>query len=254
MMRIFKPTKNWQQRWATLVEKIERVQTSTEAKSLMGRLSKPAAPVVLAFANAHAMNSAASSPSFFNAIGSADIILRDGSGMATLFKMLKIPPGLNLNGTDLIPPLVKLFNGRQIAIFGTQNPYLQRGIAVVSQKLAPESSFVSAHGFLDVPFYTELAKSHRPELIILGMGMPRQEEVAAALRSALNFPCLIVCGGAIIDFLADKTPRAPAFMRKSGFEWLFRLAMEPRRLFVRYVVGNPLFLTRALRLASKSRG
>ena len=73
MMRIFKPAKNWQQRWATLVQKIERVQTSTEAKSLMGRLSQPAAPVVLAFANAHAMNSAASSPSFFNAIGSADI-------------------------------------------------------------------------------------------------------------------------------------------------------------------------------------
>jgi N-acetylglucosaminyldiphosphoundecaprenol N-acetyl-beta-D-mannosaminyltransferase len=85
------------------------------------------------------------------------------------------------------------------------------------------------------------------------MGMPRQEEVAAGLREVLSHPCLIVCGGAIIDFLGGKTPRAPLWMRKTGMEWVYRLALEPRRLFQRYVIGNPLFLTRALRLASLSR-
>ncbi|MEP6772572.1 MAG: WecB/TagA/CpsF family glycosyltransferase, partial [Polaromonas sp.] len=58
---------------------------------------------------------------------------------------------------------------------------------------------------------------------------------------------------AILDFLGDKTPRAPLWMQKAGMEWLFRLALEPRRLFQRYVIGNPLFLTRALRLASLNR-
>jgi N-acetylglucosaminyldiphosphoundecaprenol N-acetyl-beta-D-mannosaminyltransferase len=89
-------------------------------------------------------------------------------------------------------------------------------------------------------------------VIVLGMGMPRQEEVAAVLRSALGYPCLIICGGAIIDFLGGKTSRAPGWMRAFGLEWLYRLGLEPKRLFRRYVLGNPLFIARALRLAASS--
>jgi exopolysaccharide biosynthesis WecB/TagA/CpsF family protein len=244
---------DWRQRWNFLVEKIERVQTMADEQQLLRRLGHPGRPFVLAFANAHAMNSLAASTPFFDALCSADMVLRDGSGMATLFKLLRMPPGLNLNGTDLIPQLIRQFDGRCIALFGTQDPYLQRGLQVVTQELAPRSSYVSAHGFLEVAAYTELAAKNQPALIVLGMGMPRQEEVAASLRSALAFPCLIVCGGAIIDFLGNKTPRAPLWIRKTGLEWIFRLALEPRRLFRRYVIGNPLFLTRALRLASLNR-
>ena len=254
MKHVFiKNDQDWRQRWALLVKKIERVQTAAEEQQLMDSLSHPSKPFILAFANAHAMNTIAASAPFFDALRSADMVLRDGSGVASLFKLLKMSPGINLNGTDLIPKLVKLFNGRCIAVFGTQNPYLQTGLQVVSQELAPESSYVSAHGFLDVATYSALAAKHQPALIVLGMGMPRQEEVATALRSALNFPCLIICGGAIIDFLAGKTPRAPMWMRRIGLEWVYRLAMEPRRLFQRYVVGNPLFLTRALRLVFFAR-
>jgi hypothetical protein len=84
------------------------------------------------------------------------------------------------------------------------------------------------------------------------MGMPRQEEVAIALRAALGFPCLIVCGGAIIDFLGGKVPRAPVWMRRCGLEWAFRLGREPRRLWNRYVHGNPRFLKRAWSMAMRS--
>ena len=243
----------WLRRWSQVVEKIERVQSLADEQLLLQRLSHPERPFVLAFANAHAMNSLAASNPFFEALHSADMVLRDGSGMATLFKLLRLDPGLNLNGTDLIPDLIPQFNGRCIALFGTQNPYLERGAQVVAQKFAPKSQYVCENGFVDVATYVALATAHRPALIILGMGMPRQEEVASALRRALNFPCLIICGGAIIDFLGGKTPRSPLWMRRAGVEWLFRLAMEPRRLFQRYVIGNPLFLKRAVRLASLSR-
>ena len=70
------------------------------------------------------------------------------------------------------------------------------------------------------------------------------------LRAALGFPCLIICGGAIIDFLGGKIPRAPRWMRRTGLEWAFRLALEPRRLFRRYVIGNPVFIARTLSLAA----
>jgi exopolysaccharide biosynthesis WecB/TagA/CpsF family protein len=61
---------------------------------------------------------------------------------------------------------------------------------------------------------------------------------------------VIVCGGAILDFLGGGATRAPAWMRRLGIEWLYRLAREPRRLFKRYVLGNPLFLSRARRYAA----
>lgn len=254
LSRYLKASRDWQQRWVLLIDKIERVQTAADEQHLLARLGRPVRPFVLAFANAHAMNSLAASAPFFAALQSADMVLRDGSGMATLFKLLGMPPGRNLNGTDFIPELVRRFDGRSIAVFGTQNPYLERCLNVFARKLAPRSSYVSAHGFLDIAAYTALAQAQQPELIVLGMGMPRQEEVAAALRAALTRPCLIVCGGAIVDFLGGKTPRAPMWMRRLGLEWVFRLAMEPRRLFQRYVIGNPLFLSRAVRLASVRRG
>lgn len=77
------------------------------------------------------------------------------------------------------------------------------------------------------------------------MGMPKQEAVAAKL-AAIGGPCLIVCGGAILDFLGGKVSRAPEWLRRLGGEWLYRLLREPKRLFMRYVVGNPLFLLRTL--------
>ena len=246
--------RGWQERWALLAKKIERVQTTTQELQLQARLSDLDTSFILAFANAHALNFTVRSVPFFTALYSADMVLRDGSGMGTLFKLLGQPPGLNLNGTDLIPTLVRRFNGRPIAIFGTRDPYLAHGVQVITRELAPQSACVSAHGFLDIPAYSALAAPHQPALILLGMGMPRQEEVAVALRSTLTHPCLIVCGGAIIDFLAGKTPRAPWWIRKMGMEWAFRLALEPRRLFRRYVIGNPLFLGRALRLAYSTRG
>jgi N-acetylglucosaminyldiphosphoundecaprenol N-acetyl-beta-D-mannosaminyltransferase len=235
----------WRRRWRLIVSKIQLVQTLAAEQDLLQLISSPAQPVVVAFANAHALNSVAGSPSFFRALQSADWVLRDGSGVATLLKLLGKDPGINLNGTDLIPKIIGLFNGRRIAFFGTQEPYLQQGLTAARQ-LAPQSHLVGAHGFLEIDAYLSLAATQRSDLIVLGMGMPKQETVAVALRSKLDFPCTIVCGGAIMDFLAGRTDRAPLWMRRAGVEWAYRLAMEPKRLFHRYVIGNPVFLARAL--------
>ena len=245
--------KSWRWRWSNLVRKIERVHTPGDRQRLVERLGRPDRPLVLAFANAHAMNLLAKSEGFFQSLCAADTVLRDGSGMETLFNHLNIPPGLNLNGTDLIPDVLQQFNGRVIALFGTEEPYLEAGAQFVGQNLAPQSNCLRASGFLDGTAYILLAKKNRPALIVLGMGMPRQEEVAIALRSGLDFPCLIICAGAIIDFWGGKTRRAPMWMRRMGMEWLFRLRSEPQRLFRRYVIGNTIFLTRALILPALNR-
>lgn len=245
--------KSWRERWAILIRKIERPQVPIDRHVLVQRLSNPKKPLILAFVNAHAMNLLAKSESFFLSLCVADYVLRDGSGMETLFNQLNILPGLNLNGTDLIPDVIHQFNGRCIALFGTKNPFLEYGEKFIAKNLASQSTFVTANGFLDNNAYISLAADWHPALIVLGMGMPRQEAVALALRSRLDFPCLIVCGGAIIDFLGGKVSRAPLWMRRVGLEWLFRLRMEPRRLFKRYVVGNIIFLMRALIFSTLNR-
>lgn len=242
----------WQRRWRLMTEKIQPVDTLDEEKDLLLRICSPTRPVAVAFANAHAMNCVAQSQSFFDALYTADWVLRDGSGVATLFKLLGRNAGRNLNGTDLIPKIIGLFDGRRIAFFGTQEPYLERGMVAANQ-YAPLSHFVRAHGFLELDDYLSLAITQRSDLIVLGMGMPKQEAVASALRLKLGFPCTIVCGGAIIDFLAGRTTRAPLWMRCAGMEWAYRLAMEPKRLSHRYVVGNPVFLARAFWMAVSGR-
>lgn len=243
---------DWQLRWQHLVRGLVRVQSARGERQLLDSLARPTEPLVLAFVNAHAMNSAAVAEDFFNSLMAADLIVRDGIGMAILLRLLNQPPGLNLNGTDLIPKIMARYAGRSIALFGTQDPYLASARQLVETRIAPASHCVTAHGFLDTGAYLQLAAEHHPSLIVLGMGMPRQEEVATVLRAALGYPCLIVCGGAIIDFLGNKTSRAPALLRRTGLEWAYRLALEPKRLFRRYVLGNPIFLARALRLAARS--
>lgn len=244
----------WLERWPVLVQSVTRVEGPAGQRQLLQWLARPSRPHVLAFVNAHAMNSAALDARFFAALRGADTLLRDGIGMAILLRLLNQRPGLNLNGTDLIPHLVRAFAGQPIALFGTQEPWLGQARAVVECQLAPGSTCVVADGFRPTPHYVELAVAHRPRLIVLAMGMPRQEQVAQALRAALYEPCLIVCGGAILDFLAGRAVRAPAALRRLGLEWAWRLGCEPRRLFRRYVIGNPLFMARALRLALRDLG
>lgn len=242
-------TMTWRKRWNHLIDRIVRVRDHDELAPFLSGVNAAPAPRVLAFVNAHAMNSAAQAEDFYKAIADADLIVRDGTGMLVLFRMLALHPGLNLNGTDLIPKIICQYDGRPIGLYGTRDPYLLRAQHSIKENLAPNSHIHQIDGFQDIDVYVELARRERPALVILGMGMPKQELVAAAMRKQLDHPCLIICGGAIIDFIGGKTPRAPVWVRKMGSEWVYRLALEPNRLFNRYVVGNPMFMLRACCLA-----
>jgi N-acetylglucosaminyldiphosphoundecaprenol N-acetyl-beta-D-mannosaminyltransferase len=79
------------------------------------------------------------------------------------------------------------------------------------------------------------------QLLWMGLGTPKQDLVAATLRDLGAAP-VILCVGAAFDFLAGTRRRAPEWMQRSGFEWLYRLWLEPGRLGRRYLVGNPRFM------------
>lgn len=236
--------RQWQQRWSRLVGQLHVVADENAVQRLLEHLATPSKATVLGFVNAHAMNLVVRDGAYCQALSAADVLLRDGSGMAILYRGLGLEPGLNMNGTDFIPRLLAAYRGRKVAFWGTRQPYLRQAVQHCADTfgVAP----VSVHdGFATVDTYLQLAREHQPELIVLGMGMPKQEAVAAQL-AGISGPCLIVCGGAILDFLGGKVSRAPGWLRAVGGEWLYRLCREPRRLFMRYVVGNPLFLLRTL--------
>ena len=101
----------WQAHWQEIISGLVRVHSAGGEQQLIDTLARPAKPLVLAFVNAHAMNSAATSREFFEAVHSADLVLRDGIGMAILLRLLNVEPGLNLNGTDLIPKILRRYAG-----------------------------------------------------------------------------------------------------------------------------------------------
>ena len=99
-----------------------------------------------------------------------------------------------------------------------------------------------------IPESALLARLERehPDLLLVAFGNPRQERWIAEKLNARH--CSVAAGiGAFFDFLAGEVTRAPLWIRRLRMEWLYRLWLEPGRLWRRYVVGNPIFLLRVLR-------
>jgi N-acetylglucosaminyldiphosphoundecaprenol N-acetyl-beta-D-mannosaminyltransferase len=81
----------------------------------------------------------------------------------------------------------------------------------------------------------------KPDVVWVGLGTPKQDLWMGEFRDKLEAPVLIAVGAAF-NFHAGRLPQAPRWMQRIGLEWLYRLIKEPRRLWRRYLVGNPRFL------------
>jgi exopolysaccharide biosynthesis WecB/TagA/CpsF family protein len=214
-------------------------------------LCKPQQPYVLSFINQHGFNMAHTNEALRDALRKSDCLLRDGVGLEVAFQVLGLRSGVNCNGTDLIPKILSRMKGQTAAIFGTNDPWLTTacdeikamGVHVVSK----------LDGFKEDEEYVTAIRDSRPDLVILGMGMPRQEVISMKIAQNCEHACLIVNGGAIIDFIGNRFVRAPEWVRGARLEWLFRLLLEPKRLFRRYVTGGALFVFRVIKLACCAR-
>lgn len=81
----------------------------------------------------------------------------------------------------------------------------------------------------------------RPDIVWVGLGVPRQEKWMATMRGQLDAPMLVGVGAAF-DFLSGTVAQAPSWIQRAGLEWLFRLTREPKRLWRRYLRYNPRFV------------
>ena len=93
----------------------------------------------------------------------------------------------------------------------------------------------------------EYLKKFNAQVYILAMGVPLQEIFAERLSQSLNSKT-IICVGNIFEFYFGTKKRAPVFIQKIGFEWMFRMLTEPQRLWKRYLIGIPLFIYRIIKI------
>ena len=228
------------------VRSTQIITSSTEHAALLSLLTTVTKPVVISFINAHAFNLVWKHPAFAANLPHSDVLLRDGIGISLLMRALGMDPGLDMNGTDFIPFIVRAFVAKRVALCGTAEPHLTEA-AVAVRRLGGEV-VLAIDGFREYAVYVEQIACAGADLVILGMGMPKQEAVAAKLARELNGPLVIVNGGAILDFWANRFPRAPFAWRRLRLEWLFRLIHEPRRLWRRYLFGGIVFAVRVAQL------
>lgn len=202
-------------------------------------------PVMVAFLNAHTSNIAAGNPELAGVLRNA-LVLNDGIGMDIASRLLHGAPfPANLNGTDFVPAYLAATRHRfRIHVVGAADGVARR-TADELKKIAPRHDYVGARdGYFsdDAAVAAEVIASGA-DLALVGMGCPRQE-LWTAHHLAVPGGVSAFCVGGLLDFTAGEKPRAPELVRKLRLEWVFRLLIEPRRMWRRYLVGNAVFLRR----------
>jgi len=105
-------------------------------------------------------------------------------------------------------------------------------------------------GFFENKDFENLINSIRstvPQIVIIGMGVPKQELLAVELSKYITVD-QIICVGNFLEFYFGTKPRIPSILRNLGIEWIFRLISEPKRLWKRYLLGIPKFIANIYRL------
>lgn len=211
------------------------------------------------FLNAHCFNLAQKNTTYFNALQSSDYLLNDGIGISLggWLKGIRFPD--NLNGTDFIPLIIKegYMSNKTFYFLGTKDHVLEKAKVNLEEKF-PGIKIVGMHnGFfseMDTKDIIHEINRLKADIIIVGMGVPRQEIWAHENMDQLPDVKLFVAGGAILDFLSGTISRAPLWMRQLKIEWIYRLYLEPKRMWKRYIIGNILFFYNIFKYNNSSNG
>jgi len=205
----------------------------------------------LSYVNVHALNLAATHPWFQLFLNKSLVTYCDGQGVrfGAFLQGNSIPERIVMS--DWIYDVCETAVLRQLRVF-----FLGSTETVVNQAsssfkiLYPELLIAGVHhGYLsdiDSEAVVHLINKATPDILVVGMGMPLQEEWILKYIDRLDVR--IVCNaGSCFDYVAGVKKRCPTWMGVMGFEWLYRLVQEPRRLWQRYLIGNPLFVWRIIR-------
>jgi len=211
-------------------------------------------------ANVHMIMEAHDDAGFKAILNDADLVTPDGMPLVWMMRKMGSQNQTRVYGPDLMFHVLAAAeeNGVCVGFFGAEAKVLD---AMVKNLLSEFPGLQIAY-FFSPPFGSLVQgesdklvseiRLAKPRILFVALGCPKQERWMARNRDKLQTVMLGV--GAAFDFFAGAKRQAPRWMRKIGLEWLFRLLIEPKRLWRRYFFNNPRFIWYAmLQLFGKSQ-
>ncbi len=202
----------------------------------------------ISYINAHAINLAQKIEWFKEYLNNSEISYADGQGVRLGAWLLGKP----------VPPLVNLTrwawellnycaaNNYKIFLLGATESVIKKAVSNIYEQNPNVNIVGYHHGYFEktgkqTDEVVAYINSVKPNVILVGMGMPLQEKWINDNFDSLQLNAILNAGSSL-DILAGVKKVCPQWLSNIGFEWLFRLSQEPSRLFSRYIIGNPKFL------------
>ena len=212
--------------------------------------SVPAGKILINTINAHSYNVAQKDDFFAEALQNGDYLIPDGASIVKACRLLKAKsrPAERVSGWDLFEWEMKhLAPGGTVMFMGSSEAVLAR-IRDRAASDYPQFKVVTYSPPYKAEFSEEddaaiIQAIHAadPDLLWIGMTAPKQEKWAYRHWAQLRIHCHVGTVGAVFDFYAGTMQRAPGWWQEHSLEWAYRLLKEPRRMWRRYLIGNPLF-------------
>ncbi|MHB2021571.1 MAG: WecB/TagA/CpsF family glycosyltransferase, partial [Candidatus Xenobia bacterium] len=205
-------------------------------------------PAQVCFVNADCVNLAFRNPEYRSVLQRAGLAFADGIGVEIAARLQGRHFVDNVNGTDMFPRLCAMLerSGHRIFLLGAR-PGVAEETAGWIRRHHPNLPVAGVqHGYFERDDdVVRQIKASGADVLLVGMGAPRQDLWIARHLRECGVTLAMGVGG-LFDFYSGRIPRAPAWMRSCGLEWVWRLYQEPGRMWRRYLIGNLVFLARAL--------
>ena len=219
--------------------------------------SLPQGKLLINTINAHSYNTALKDPLFAKALMKGDVLIPDGASIVKACKWLnaKSKPKERIAGWDLfVYEMSELEKDANKVMFMGISERVLGLIKIKSAEIYPNLEVVT----YSPPYKPEFSKedndaivtainSENPDLLWIGMTAPKQEKWTYTHWNELNIHCHVGTIGAVFDFFAGTAKRAPQWWQDHSLEWLYRLIIEPKRMWRRYIIGNSLFIRNILK-------
>ena len=204
---------------------------------------------LVCYSNIHTLNLAYVDTYFKKILRSSKINLVDGYGVKYLSNLILC----NKIKSALTPPswinkfYSKLQPKTKIFFIGDEDFIIEKYFNMIKNKFVDLNFVGYNNGFFENSdeIIQKINKS-KPDILILGMGQPYQEKWVYENIDKINSKIFFVVG-ALFRWEIGYQKRPPNFISKLGLEWFYRFILEPKRLFKRYIIGNPLFLYRLIK-------
>lgn len=233
------------------LKELDIVETRDELKNM------PDGKVLINTINAHSYNTAQKDALFAEALKNGDYLIPDGASIVKACRWIKArsTPKERIAGWDLFEFEMERLNkaGGTCFFMGSS----EKVLALIRRRAADVYPNITVKTY-SPPYKPEFSEADnkaiidainecRPDLLWIGMTAPKQEKWVYSHWDELEIRCHCGTVGAVFDFFAGTSRRAPLWWQRHSLEWLYRLLKEPRRMWRRYIIGNALFILNVCR-------